>query len=129
MHRVALNGHDDKLPLPSGYCPCCSDTLARLRPSLASLIVLREAALPVFLASVARRVSCRVTVASWVSYHHHSSSHIAVSTMVTQPSLGQLVDAGVQMHMANGKQLGAAYKSVLGLPDVRSLEPLLVSSL
>ncbi|EER00221.1 Prostatic acid phosphatase precursor, putative [Perkinsus marinus ATCC 50983] len=32
--------------------------------------------------------------------------------------LGQLVDAGVQMHMANGKQLGAAYKSVLGLPDI-----------
>ncbi|KAF4707202.1 hypothetical protein FOZ63_000215, partial [Perkinsus olseni] len=34
--------------------------------------------------------------------------------------LGQLVDAGVQMHVANGKQLGATYKAALGLEEVPS---------
>ncbi|EER06801.1 conserved hypothetical protein [Perkinsus marinus ATCC 50983] len=34
--------------------------------------------------------------------------------------LGQLVDAGVQMHLANGKQFGASYKTALDLDDVPS---------
>ncbi|KAF4686658.1 hypothetical protein FOZ60_004990 [Perkinsus olseni] len=34
--------------------------------------------------------------------------------------LGQLVDSGVQMHIDNGKQLGAAYKAALGLDDIPS---------
>ncbi|KAF4725291.1 hypothetical protein FOZ62_011068 [Perkinsus olseni] len=32
--------------------------------------------------------------------------------------LGQLVDSGIQMHLANGKQLGVAYSAALGLPDI-----------
>ncbi|KAF4726494.1 hypothetical protein FOZ62_012647 [Perkinsus olseni] len=32
--------------------------------------------------------------------------------------LGQLVDSGVQMHLANGKQLGVAYRAALGLDDI-----------
>ncbi|KAF4740658.1 hypothetical protein FOZ62_004002 [Perkinsus olseni] len=34
--------------------------------------------------------------------------------------LGQLVDSGVQMHLANGKQLGASYKAALGLDEIPS---------
>ncbi|KAF4705468.1 hypothetical protein FOZ62_027202, partial [Perkinsus olseni] len=34
--------------------------------------------------------------------------------------LGQLVHSGVQMHVANGEQLGAAYKAALGLGEIPS---------